>query len=331
MGNTHSTSGLDVNIVNFDGRTPLHIACAGGHTEVVFLFQKRVLLTPMKIAELIALSVPCIFKDRFERTPIDDAKEKNLSSLCQTLEQKFSEPTLILPFDSKNKSPLMKKTRLLTPNVPHEPVLASFLRELCSSTSTELRQIILPRLVSLAAASGDVEALELIGESELYSFSTVDYDGQLAIHHAVAAGDMDAVELLISVGSPLLVVDIFGYTPCGIMLTAKKTSGKMFAILQKYGSRVVAPPTEQVNTLVSFAVAGNFQKLGLYLNAGFDINAQNYDGRTTLHIVSSMKGSDYKALAVAYLLEHGADPTILDNMGNVALSSPTPRVLPVMK
>jgi len=68
-----SESGLDLNLGDYDHRTPLHIAAAEGHLEVVaFLLKHDVTVNP---------------EDRWAQTPLDDARRGQHLEVIKLLEQ----------------------------------------------------------------------------------------------------------------------------------------------------------------------------------------------------------------------------------------------------
>jgi glutaminase len=56
--------GVDLNQGDYDKRTPLHLAVAGGHFDIVqFLIKKKIFINPV---------------DRWGATPLDDAKTEEI-------------------------------------------------------------------------------------------------------------------------------------------------------------------------------------------------------------------------------------------------------------
>ncbi len=72
-------SGVDRNEADYDGRTCLHLAAAEGKLEIVeFLLAKSVHLT---------------LKDRWQHTPIDEAKSNGYSNIVELLQRHIDAST----------------------------------------------------------------------------------------------------------------------------------------------------------------------------------------------------------------------------------------------
>jgi len=56
------------------------------------------------------------------------------------------------------------------------------------------------------------------------------------------------------------------------------------------------------------------------LDMGCDPNTPDENGRTTLHLLALRQQTFYDLELLSVLLENGADPTVRDNWGNVAVN-----------
>jgi glutaminase len=74
---------------------------------------------------------------------------------------------------------------------------------------------------------------------------------------------------------------------------------------------------EKAALLCSAASCNDVIELRRLLTLGIDVNAQNCDGRTALHLAVAEENED----ALKFLLAHGADKTLKDRWGNVAIDS----------
>lgn len=64
---------------------------------------------------------------------------------------------------------------------------------------------------------------------------------------------------------------------------------------------------------------GDVAELERYLAADVDLSAYDYDRRTALHVASSCGNVE----TVKFLLDNGANPNAIDDLGNTPLSDAT--------
>merc|ERR1719361_1023707 len=64
--------GCDLNVKDYDDRTPMHLAAASGHLEIV-----KFLYTLQPFVDIGSL------KDRFGKTPLDDAEREENAEICE--------------------------------------------------------------------------------------------------------------------------------------------------------------------------------------------------------------------------------------------------------
>lgn len=69
---------IDFNKGDYDGRTPLHLACSNGHLDIV-----KYLIEVCKIENIEP-------KDRWDNTPLDDAKRGNFKEIIEYLENRIN-------------------------------------------------------------------------------------------------------------------------------------------------------------------------------------------------------------------------------------------------
>lgn len=69
-------NGIDINETDYDGRSPLHLACTNGHLKLV--------------KYLVSKGADIACKDRAGRTPIDDAKTKKCNKIVDYLKKQIN-------------------------------------------------------------------------------------------------------------------------------------------------------------------------------------------------------------------------------------------------
>ena len=167
-----------------------------------------------------------------------------------------------------------------------------------------------------ALKEGDKKLLLSVLDSGM-DCDTVFHDGghdRPAIFLVVERGHVELVEILCVRGCSLSTMDTTGLTP--LHLAASKGYADIVLILLNYRAQVNTPSTRGGNTPLHFAAAGNHhQVVQLLIEQGAEVNQQNLKGMTSL-MYAANRG--YLKTAET-LVEHGADPGIVDNDGNTAL------------
>ncbi|RHY84478.1 hypothetical protein DYB31_007463 [Aphanomyces astaci] len=172
------TEGVDVNLADYDRRTPLHIAASDGNAEEVKL--------------LIQAGANCHAKDRWGVTPLDCAKDAVVASLMSThIRASLFADTSTAPYRRVGS---------------HNDALDANRRK---SVLGEVHQVF------AAIATGDTEALKRAWLDGL-ALNAVDGGGRTALHVAVEKEQMNAIELLLSAGATVDVADDQGRTPMSI-------------------------------------------------------------------------------------------------------------------
>ena len=171
-----------------------------------------------------------------------------------------------------------------------------------SVTRVDVERALLPVLMCSAAALGDVEALVRLLSSGA-EVDVADYDGRTALHLAASEGHVAAAELLIHKGARLTAVDRWGGTPLHDAIRHRHRP--LVELLRRHGARLPATPAAE---LCGLAATGDMAALALWIDAGADPSAADYDGRTPLHLAAASGHRE----TITLLLARGADPRALD-------------------
>jgi len=183
--------------------------------------------------------------------------------------------------------------------------------------------------IHFAAGAGHLEFVELLLDHDSEVFC-LDEDGGTPLADAAAGGHEDIVELLLEEGADPKYRDKYGKP--AIIYAAEKGHRKIVELLAPYASvrdRRLAElrlkfagkgrPTEDVIDFQIAAGRGLLREVQKYVESGKDVNAITLGGSTAL--MSAAHGGQIDVLR--YLLEHGADPNLVNENGACALGDAT--------
>lgn len=164
--------------------------------------------------------------------------------------------------------------------------------------------------------------------------------GDTALHYAAEAGSIECMRALLHYGADARVKNGFGETP--LLKAVQGDSNGYVRFIPPLGQSCVNLLLQQrveVNTtdqhgstpLIEAALISSFRGVRSLVEAGADLDAQDRDGQTPLHLViqnrhpndsygmvSPVERAEYLAL-IGLLLDRGADITIRDKTGKTAL------------
>ncbi|KAF0689069.1 Aste57867_19450 [Aphanomyces stellatus] len=168
--------GVDVNLADYDQRTPLHIAASDGKADIVEM--------------LLRAGANVYKKDRWGVTPLDCAKD----AAIVTLMAQHVRANLL-----GESNATFRRTESL--DETHEPI--------CRKSVEDIHALF------CAIGAGDTEALKRAWLDGV-KLDAVDSTGRTALHVAVEKEQLNAIELILSAGAAVDVVDHHGRTAMSI-------------------------------------------------------------------------------------------------------------------
>jgi ankyrin repeat protein len=281
--------GIEVDIKNEDGYTPLHVAANHGYKEVTQL--------------LLNNGANVSIVDRDGKTPLISAAENGYVELVQDLVNADA----ILDVTCKDGlTPLIYAARY-----GHVEVCRELLR---GGSNVNLQDNLSCTPLNSAATNGHAKVIRVL----LYHGANVDIpdkSGRTPLSSAAENGHVEVIEDLLDHGANVDTADKRGRTP----LISAAANGHLEVIrnLLHYGASVDIADKNGRTPLSSGAENGNVEVTRELLNHGASVNIVDIHGCTPLRF--SARNGHVEVIRV--LINHGASVDIRDNLGFTALSN----------
>ncbi|GHV74316.1 hypothetical protein AGMMS49940_16180 [Spirochaetia bacterium] len=302
---------IAVDSLDENGRTPLHIAVETRNSEMTALY--------------IALGAAMDLLDRENHTPLSDAVESQDAASARLLIEAGA--------DLHHPQP-----RRQTPAVGAITVGGSFLRTILSPTALDSVDDRGRTMLHLAAAAGNVNAVEIITDVEISlrrSLNKTDAEGKtaldLALDRTTSKAHMEAAEQLILAGA-FSAHPAYTYLAPAVQLSnyniriGDGTTPLHFAAGEGYSGLVEYLLDKNVDINVKNAAGttplheaartGNLPIMELLIAKGADVNAQDAGGNSILHI--GIPAASHQAVQ-ALVLSHGLKVNLRDEHGDSPL------------
>lgn len=162
------------------------------------------------------------------------------------------------------------------------------------------------------AHEGKYEQLKMLLDGGC-SVNAADYDQRACLHLASTSGNLHIVNLLCERGADVNALDTWGNSP--LSEAVRHGHANVAKALHSRGAVLGYDQARAASVLCDSALRGDLEKVRLCITVGIDVNAADYDKRTCLHVAASE--GDHKL--VTLLLQHGARTDVKDRWGGTPL------------
>lgn len=164
-------------------------------------------------------------------------------------------------------------------------------------------------------------SIESVLDEDMDQINATDFYGRTALSWATWRADYRAVKALLSYKPDCSKADRDGTTPLDY---ASRRSAQCLQLLLQTDVSIHHRHRRTRATPLHLAVMNlkrnyeGIKRVEILVKAGIDVNAQNIDGETALHLGTHSQKPYVKS--ARYLISHGANPEIYDKRGNNILS-----------
>ncbi|KAJ1629890.1 ankyrin repeat-containing domain protein [Pavlovales sp. CCMP2436] len=162
-----------------------------------------------------------------------------------------------------------------------------------------------------AARDDDAETVRVLA-AKGFDVNSRNYDGRTSLHLAAAEDHIHVISLLVGeLGADPNNGDRWGHTPLMTAVVGKRAEAA--AELRKQGAQLeLLRPS---SLLLDAVVNGRVDEAAALISLGLDVNVADYDGRTALHVASTLGNLHLVELLLAKL----ADVSLTDRRGVCAV------------
>ncbi|XP_036847381.2 60 kDa lysophospholipase isoform X3 [Manis javanica] len=182
-----------------------------------------------------------------------------------------------------------------------------------SQEAHAVRDALMPSLACAVARAGDMEALQVLVElgSDL---SREDFNGQTPLHAAARGGHPGAVTMLLRRGADVNAQDEDGLSP--LLLAVRGRHQRVIGLLRAAGACLSPQELEDTGTeLCRLASRVDLEGLRVWWQAGADLGQPGYDGRSALLVAEA--AGNLEVVSLLQSLQRGP-----------GAQAPSPDVLP---
>ena len=165
-----------------------------------------------------------------------------------------------------------------------------------------------------AAYAGDLDKITFL-QTRFVNVNASDASGRTAMHLAASEGHLEVVKHLLEMMADPSVRDIYENTPLNDAVRHSHDGVAAFIRSKVPRAKVALPGCMAAVKLLTFSHRGDLDGVERLLNNGVEVNSQDYDKRTALHLAAC----EGHIGIVKYLLGAKANPTLRDRFGGTAL------------